>query len=403
MRRGALIALLLAGLAAPGRARAAPLHAEAAVVVGQAAPGAPFREGPLEALLAGGPRLAVVVLAREDGRRVVVADDEVAPLVLAGRPVPVAIRRPFSALGAAAVRWSVVEPHAWREEGRPARNGVRARYHSNVSVEPATFGRWLGYDEITYFETIVAPWAEAASARVRPASARPPRAAEDVHGGLGTMRYRVEVRLPGGRVLATPGASDVDTYGIRPTVFRVSLRRDDTFLGHLSAYFLVPEVFGSAGAGANHQTERFTGADCADVLTGALRRMGHTRVWHTNVANLGKYAAPVAAPVQIAEDGRPAAPIRGVRPGDLIRIRYGAPGDFLTRRGWDHVAVLWEDRSDPAGPAQGGPDGQLDGFDLVVHMGHPRLEVEPLQRQLPARIDVLRWGTRSPQLTRRGR
>jgi hypothetical protein len=55
------------------------------------------------------------------------------------------------------------------------------------------------------------------------------------------------------------------------------------------------------------------------------------------------------------------------------------------------VAALYEDRSDPAGPFHGGPDGQLDGFDLVVHMGHPHLVVEPLSGQLPAHIDVLRW------------
>ncbi|MBI5482566.1 MAG: hypothetical protein HY906_27170 [Deltaproteobacteria bacterium] len=227
-----------------------------------------------------------------------------------------------------------------------------------------------------------------------PAGARPPRAAEDLHDGLGTMRHRAEVRLAGGRVLGTPGAGAVDQFGILPSVFRVSLRRDDTFLGHLTGYFLVPEVFGSAGPGANHQTERFTGADCADVLTGALRRMGHDRVWHTHVAGLTKYARVVAGPVQLDDRGAAPAPVTGVQVGDVIRIRYGTAGEWVTRRGWDHVAVLYEDRSDPAGPHRGQPDGRLDGFDLVVHMGHPRLQVEPLERQTPARIDVLRWDPR---------
>ncbi len=36
----------------------------------------------------------------------------------------------------------------------------------------------------------------------------------------------------------------------------------------------------------------------------------------------------------------------------------------------------------------------LDGFDLVIHMGHPRLVVEPLARQSPATVDVLRWRPR---------
>ena len=396
-------------LLAPTAAAAERLEPEAVLLVGRAGPRAPWQEGALEARRDDRPEMAVVVQARVAGQRapVYVVDDEVGPLRLGGREVPAAARRSFAALGRVAVRWSTVEPHAWREEGRPARNGVTARYHSNVSVEPGTFGKWLGYDEIRYFETVAADWAEGPAARRRPASARPPRAAEDLFDGLGTMRHRVEVRLSrgrgadgdaprqeGGRVLATPGATAVDQFGILPSVFRVSLRRDDGFVGFLTSYFLVPEVFGSAGPGPNHQTERFTGADCADVLTGALRRLGHDRVWHTHVAGLTKYARIVSGPVQLDDKGAPATPIVGVQVGDLIRIRYGTAREWLTRRGWDHVAVLYEDRSDPNGPHKGGPDGKLDGFDVVVHMGHPRLEVEPLERQTPARVDVLRWDPR---------
>jgi hypothetical protein len=80
-----------------------------------------------------------------------------------------------------------------------------------------------------------------------------------------------------------------------------------------------------------------------------------------------------------------------VREGDLIRIDYGGALRGHTPRTFDHVAALWQDKSDPAGPHQGGPDGQLDGFDLVIHMGHPRLVIEPLSQQSPATIDVLRW------------
>jgi len=400
--QAAVVAVVL--LCASGAAAAERLEPEAVLLVGRAGPRAPWQDGPLEARREDRPEMAVVVAARVAGQRVYVVDDAVAPLRLGGRDIPAAARRSWAALGAVALRWSTVEPHAWREAGRSAPNGVTSRYHSNVSVEPGTFGKWLGYDEIRYFETVVAEWAEGPAARRRPASARPPRAAEDLYDGLGTMRYRVEARLlaaarphprrgldDGGRVLATPGAAAVDQFGILPSVFRVSLRRDDTFVGFLTGYFLVPEVFGSAGPGANHQTERFTGADCADVLTGALRRLGHDRVWHTHVAGLTKYARVVSGPVQLDDRGVPAAPITGVQVGDLIRIRYGTEREWLTRRGWDHVAVLYEDRSDPNGPHKGGPDGKLDGFDVVVHMGHPRLEVEPLERQAPARVDVLRW------------
>lgn len=56
--------------------------------------------------------------------------------------------------------------------------------------------------------------------------------------------------------------------------------------------------------------------------------------------------------------------------------------------------LLWQDRSDPDGPFHSGPDGQLDGFDLVIHMGYPRLVIEPLARQAPATVDMLRWRSR---------
>lgn len=78
------------------------------------------------------------------------------------------------------------------------------------------------------------------------------------------------------QTVASPGAEATDTFGILPGVHRVSIRRGDDFVGWLSSYLLVPEVFGSAGGGRNHQTERFTGADCADVLVGAIRRMGRS-------------------------------------------------------------------------------------------------------------------------------
>jgi hypothetical protein len=175
-------------------------------------------------------------------------------------------------------------------------------------------------------------------------------------------------------------------------VHRVSIRRDDTYLGWLTSYFLVPEVFGSAGPGANHQTERFVGVDCADVLIGALHAQGHEDVPYSSVSALDQYTTLVAGPADLDEDGKAVdADVTGALPGDIIRIDYSGVWAGSTPRSWDHVAVLSEDRSDPTGPLEGRGDGLLDGFDVVVHLGHPRLTIEPLGRQCPMRIDVLRW------------
>ena len=384
--------VIAVSIAAPAGASADPeLTATSVVIVGRSAAGERWTTAPTEALLANEPLLAVVVIAREGKRRVYVADDDVAPLTVDGRKVADKDRRSWDALGDTEVQWSTVEPNAWREDGVEAPNGATSRYHSNVSTERGSFGTWLGYDEITYFETVVRAWSSKPAHHQRKATARPSRKHDDVFGGLGTMRYRVEVRFDDATILATPGADATDRAGISASVHRVSIRRDNTYVGHVTAYFLVPEVFGSAGSGADHQTERFTGADCADVLTGAKRRAGAKSVWHTNVAGLTAYAKVVAKPVDIDDYGMPATDITGVKEGDLIRINYGGDLANHTPRSWDHVGVLYEDRSDPDGPDAGAADGKLDGFDLVVHMGHPMLEIEPLAGQAPATIDVLRW------------
>jgi hypothetical protein len=115
----------------------------------------------------------------------------------------------------------------------------------------------------------------------------------------------------------------------------------------------VPEVFGSAGGGKNHQTERFTGADCADVMVGA-RGAPARRLAYTNVAGLPRYARTSPA--------RPRSTTRAARrgdhrrrPGDLIRIDYGGALTGHTPRGWDHVAALWEDRAIRPGPMAAAP------------------------------------------------
>jgi len=323
--------------------------------------------------------LAVIIVGHRGKRRAVLAPAGITKVTLGGQTVAT------EALGEVRVQWSTVEPHGFRS-GK-AKNGATSEFYSNVSTEPKTFGRWLGFDQIDYFERIVKPWG--APARIDATVTSGEDGAQQLPG-LGTVRFKAEIELAG-KMLASPGAEATDTFGLLPSVHRVSIRRGDDFLGWLSSYLLVPEVFGSAGGGRNHQTERFTGADCADVLVGAIRRMGRTDLDYTNVAGLPGYTKIVVGSTALDDHGMPERPITGVREGDLIRIDYGGALRHHTPRDWDHVAALWEDRSDPNGPFHGGPDGQLDGFDLVIHMGHPRLVVEPLARQAPATIDVLRF------------
>jgi hypothetical protein len=344
------------------------------VIVGRVDDG-PWTDAPTEGRIDQTVELAVVIV---DGKSVR-APDSIKSVKLAGK------KRVTKPLTNARVQWSIIEPHGFRTV-KPAANGTTADFYSNVSLEAKTFGKWLGYDSIEYFERIVHAWRDDKPITAVISTADPK--AQQVPG-LGTLRYKAEVELDG-KTLATPGTEAADAFGLLPKVHRVSIRQDDSFLGFLSSYLLVPEVFGSAGGGKNHQTERFTGADCADVMVGAMRRKGK-QLAYTNVAGLPAYAKTIAAAIEIDERGMPTSEIAGVKPGDLIRIDYGGQLRGHTPRAFDHVAALWEDRSDPDGPSKGAPDGKLDGFDLVIHMGHPRLLIEPLSGQSPATIDVLRW------------
>jgi hypothetical protein len=363
---------ILALLLVSSSALAAPLTIERVAVVGRVDTG-PWTDEPTEARSDQRAELAAIAIGHRGKRTVIAAPEGVDDLRLGGKRV--AVER----LEATAVRWSTIEPHGFRNTR--ASNGATSDFYSNVSVDRTTFGRWLGYDHIDYFETALTETAPRIAATIRSTEPDAPQLP-----GLGTIFYKVEIDGH-----ASPGGEAVDTFGLSRSVHRVSIRAGDDFLGWLTAYLLVPEVFGSAGVGRDHQTERFTGADCADVLVGALRRTGRTDRPYTNVAGLPGYARQVAPSTELDAHGVPDHPITGVERGDLIRIDYGGELRHHTPRGWDHVAALWEDRSDPAGPAHGGPDGQLDGFDLVIHMGHPRLVIEPLARQAPATVDVLRW------------
>ncbi len=337
-----------------------------------------WTDAPTEARLDQKTEIAAIVIGKRGGKRVVLAPEGIASVRLGRKTIKT------EKLDGARVRWSSVEPHGFRTT--PAKNGVASTWYSNVSQEPGTFGKWMGYDAIDYFERELATWGTKA---IVPATISAGEDNAQQVPGLGTLRFKVEIELRGATV-ASPGKESVDSFGLLPSVHRVSIRMSDDFLGWLSSYLLVPEVFGSAGGGRDHQTERFTGADCADVMVGAIRRAG-TRLAYTNVAGLPSYTKRITGSIALDESGTPSTPITGVRAGDLIRIDYGGSFAGHTPRGWDHVAALWEDRSDPAGPHRGGPDGQLDGFDLVIHMGHPRLEIEPMSGQSPATVDVLRW------------
>ena len=221
------------------------------------------------------------------------------------------------------------------------------------------------------------------------------------HRGLGTMRYKTTVTLDGD-VLASPGAEATGRGGIRETVQRVSFRQSDDLAGYLTSYFNVPNVFASAGHALAHQTERFQGADCADVITGAARRAG-ARIDYASVAGLGRYARPVTD--RLVLDATGLTRDEGEEAGEPLTLRFGSDvrrGDLMlidyvgfegSPRAWDHVAVVAADAGRP---------GVFDPADRVLHMGYLYgLTDVPAGAEGPAVVQFLRFRPRWQRAFRR--
>lgn len=204
--------------------------------------------------------------------------------------------------------------------------------------------------EIPYAET---PWkAESTAELSRIADVRatvfPDR------GGLGTMAFRVRV-THAGKTLATHGIEPRYRGGLSPKVHRVTVRKDDTFLGYLTELYNTPYIWASAGSKGIHQADRNIGSDCADLMVYGMRRAGKDIDYGStyDVPRWGGKKA-VASIARKAEDGRfvdaNGNAIRvgvegGVKPGDLVLFHR-------------HVGAFSVDRE---------PLGVLDENDLLIH------------------------------------
>src|ERR1041385_2250513 len=164
------------------------------------------------------------------------------------------------------------------------------------------------------------------------------------------MRYQL-VATQGDRESASPGIDARRGRGggaLTDASPRVTIRRDDTFLGYLTEMYGQPYIWASAGSSsATHQSEHLEGSDCADLMVYGARRMGKKLddTWTGGLPGITKLvAAGTRGEDGIYRDkaGKP-VPFTGV--GDLILFPR-------------HVGALAEDR---------GTKGVLDDQDLMLH------------------------------------
>jgi hypothetical protein len=352
-------------------------------LVARTDPSEPFRAGPIQARLG---ETAEVIVALVDGRGRVYADADAVALRRRARaprgPLPEGV----------VIHWIRVEPRMYHIELDPPNEG-NASYSNSVLFGP-DHGDWLGFDTLEYDARTLSssPGIAVESERVSVRAARPTSSHFDRHGDAGSIWLAAEVLLPDGTVVPTASAGDVDRYGLSQNVMRVSFRASDDYIGWLSTYFNVPNVFGSAGSGGRHQSDRYVGADCADVLVGALRASG-ANVEYTSVSGMRHLADAATDVFVIGEDGiardQEGAELRlewgvDVLPGDLLAINYDRYGDALPRS-WDHIGALLGDGGST-------PNGFLDATDLLRHMGSRVGLVDmPISSQGAITARIWRW------------
>jgi hypothetical protein len=266
-----------------------------------------------------------------------------------------------------------ITTHAWTDA--PSLALAWNRIEPAVADMSNTSSGQFAFEAIDYRATAIA---NAAGKTALAADVRP-TLTPDHGGGVGTMRYQLSVTA-GGKTITTPGTEarrGRGSGGLTDAVHRVSIRRDDTYLGYLTELYGQPYIWASAGTtDATHQSERLEGADCADFVVYGARRMG-MKVPYTWTAELPRYAKTLA---------------KGEPDGDGVyrdahgdAIAFTRVGDLILFP--RHVGVLVEDR---------GTRGVLDDQDIIMHALFDTPKEVAIKDSgydnLP--ISVLRWPTR---------
>jgi hypothetical protein len=171
------------------------------------------------------------------------------------------------------------------------------------------------------------------------------------HKDVGSFWFQVEIAQEG-KIYRSPGIEDSDEKGLSPTVFRVSIRDGDGYIGYLTSFFNVPGLFGST----TYQSSNYIGTDCADVLMAAYGKWKNKPITKNyNVAMLVSQWSHVEE-FDILQ-GTPDKQLkwgRDINPGDFIAVRYSGSKQY------QHIGVLFEDAN---------KNRLLDSSDIVIHAG----------------------------------
>jgi len=276
-------------------------------------------------------------------------------------------------LGETVTLYAVVDGEVVRPETHP---DIQLRW---FKVEPKgdSYNNTAGgfhWDLIEYQEHPMSPWGQKWQ---MPADSHPV-GYPDTHDGLGTMAFKVSVKI-GGKIVSSAGKESIFRGGLSDKVVRVAFRRADTFPGHLTELFNTPYIWGSAGhPPEKHQAERLIGSDCADFMVYGARRAGK------NVPYRGSWHIPESADTLFRSEKTDSQGRYLQKNGKTIPIgKVGVRlGDLLLFPG--HVGALVKDRQ---------PEGVLDINDIMIHTFWAPPTEEPISKTAYAdsAVRVLRW------------
>ncbi|MBS1124006.1 MAG: hypothetical protein H6Q90_6234 [Deltaproteobacteria bacterium] len=266
--------------------------------------------------------LHAAIVSESAGKRVVYSDAKA--VVLGGKRLS---PKPLANAPELELRWNRIEP------------AVATMSNGDTPSE-------FHFEPIDYRATPIDTATNAASisADVRPTLT------PDYGHGVGTMRYQIVV-LQGDRLIASPGPESrrgKGAGGVTDDVLRISIRRDDSYLGYLTEMYGQPYIWASAGlSDTSHESEHLEGSDCADFVVYGMRRLGK-RLGYTWTGALPQLSSLLASGERAADGvyrDHADKPLPFTRIGDLVLFPR-------------HVGVLALDR---------GTLGVLDDQDLMMH------------------------------------
>ena len=275
-------------------------------------------------------------------------------------------------------RWVRIVPRQRHSAPQMSARGLRSYdgTYANAALGGPSHGRWIGRDVLHYEIQPVTDneYVQVEGARLRMRGVRapigvPPRSVR----GVGTAWY---ARLSGS---TEPSLLDA----IPRKAVRVSFRSGNTPLDWLSVFFNVPYVFGSVPAQVNARS----GVDCADALVAGWSLAKRRRASFTSVRGLPRLGAVVVDELIVDENLQlrlPSGERANLRWGDDVRAGDWVMIDFAGgRRFFHHTGAL-------LGDSPRGRVGFLDAEDLLRHAGRGGLADQPLSRQGPATLRIVR-------------